>query len=78
LLVLTFMRFGLLSLFAALVVNYWMLSFPLTTNLSAWYAGTSLFGMIVVTVLAGYAFYISLGGQKVFTRNPLEDSELVI
>jgi len=29
--------------------------------------------MIVVSALAGYVFYTSLGGQKVFTRNPLED-----
>ncbi len=71
LIVLTFMRFGLLALFAALVVNDWLLSLPLTTNFSTWYAGTSLFGMIVVIVLAVYVFYISLGGQKVFTRNPL-------
>jgi hypothetical protein len=41
--------------------------------LPAWYAGTSLFGTLVVIVLAGYAFYISLGGQKLSIRNPLDD-----
>ena len=73
LLVVTFMRFGLLALFAAFVINDCLLSLPLTINFSVWYAGTSLFGLIVVTALAGYVFYISLGGQKVFTKNPLED-----
>ena len=64
---------GLESEFAALVVNDRLLSLPLTTNFSTWYARTSLFGMIVVIVLAVYVFYISLSGQKVFTRNPLEE-----
>jgi len=73
LVVLTFIRFGLLALSASLLFYFWLNSLPFTTNLSAWYAGTSLFVVFIVTALAGYAFYTSLGGQKVFEGKLLED-----
>jgi hypothetical protein len=72
LVVLTFIRFGLLALSASLLFYFWLNSLPFTTNLSAWYAGTSLFVVFIVTALAGYAFYTSLGGQKVFEGKLLE------
>ena len=71
--VLTFIRFGLLVLSASLLFYFWLNSLPFTTNLSAWYAGTSLFVVFIVTALASYAFYTSLGGQKVFEGKLLED-----
>jgi hypothetical protein len=73
LVVLAFIRFGLLTLAASCFIFFWLESLPFTTNLSAWYAGTSLFVMFVVTALAGSAFYTSLGGQKVFEGKLLED-----
>ncbi|MEK6409642.1 MAG: protein kinase [Acidobacteriota bacterium] len=72
LIVLAFIRFGLLTLFASLLIVFWLNSLAFTTNLSAWYAGNSLFVMFLVTALAGYAFYTSLGGQKLFKGNLLE------
>ena len=71
--VLAFTRFGLLTLSTSTLIFFWLNSLPFTTNLSAWYAGISLFVMFIVTALAGYAFYTSLGGQKVFKGKLLED-----
>ena len=73
LLVLAFIRFGLLAMAASILIFFWLNDLPFTTNFSAWYAGISLFEMFMVTALAVYAFYTSLGGQKVFKGNLLED-----
>lgn len=73
LLVLAFLRFGLLTLAASLLIFFWLNSLPFTTNLAAWYAGPTIFAMFLVMALAGSAFYTSLGGQKVFAGKLLED-----
>jgi hypothetical protein len=73
LLVLAFTRFGLLAMAASTLVFFWLNDLPFTTNFSAWYAGISLFEMFLVTAFAVYAFYTSLGGQRVFKGNLLED-----
>ncbi len=73
LVVLAFIRFGQLALAASFSIFFSLNSLPFTTNLSAWYAGTLLFVMFLVTALAGYAFYTSLGGQRVFKGKLLEE-----
>jgi serine/threonine-protein kinase len=73
LIVFVFIRFGLLAFASTILIFFWLNDLPFTTNLSAWYAGTSLFEMFMVTALAALAFYTSLGGQKVFKGNLLED-----
>jgi hypothetical protein len=73
LLVLAFTRFGLLNLFVSILIFFWLNGLPFTTNLSAWYAFASLSVMVLILALAGFAFYTSLGGQKVFKGNLLED-----
>jgi serine/threonine-protein kinase len=67
-----FLRFGLL---AWVVANYFghMLDFPLTTDSSAWYAGTSLFVLLVLAALAVYGFRIALAGRPVFSGAVLDD-----
>jgi serine/threonine-protein kinase len=50
-----------------------LMCYPLTFNFSAWYASGGLFAMAVLLALAIYAFYTSLGGQKVFTGKLLEE-----
>ena len=47
--------------------------FPLTTQWSAWYAGISLTGILLMAALAFYGFYTSLGGQPVFGGAVLEE-----
>ena len=66
------MRFGLVSLLTLYWANDLLGSLPLTTDLSAWYAGSSIFGMATVLALAGFAFYTSLGGQAGFQWKLLE------
>jgi len=73
LLVVAFMRFGLLTVAVSLLLFFWLRNLPFTTNLSAWYASAQILAMFIVTALAALAFYTSLGGQKVFKGNLLED-----
>ena len=65
-------RFGLLALVATWVfVGF--LSFPLTTQGSAWYAGISLTGILLMAAMAFYGFYTSLGGRPVFGGAVLDE-----
>jgi hypothetical protein len=66
------LRFGLLALVFA---NYFghMLQFPLTTDSSAWYAGTSLFVLLFLAALAVYGFRIALAGRPMFSGAGLDD-----
>ena len=66
-------RLGLMWLVAAFFFNGLQSNFPLTTQGSAWYAGTGLAGILLMAALAFYGFYTSLGGQKVFEGKLLED-----
>ena len=67
-----FLRFGLL---AWVFANYFghFLEFPLTTDSSAWYAGTSLFLLLVLAALAIYGFRVALAGRPLFSGMRLED-----
>ena len=67
-----FLRFGLL---AWVFANYFshFLQFPLTTDSSAWYAGTSLFLLLALAALAVYGFRIALAGRPMFSGMRLED-----
>ena len=46
---------------------------PLTTDLSSWYAGRTIIGLLFLVVLAGYGFWISLAGRPLFARDFLPD-----
>ncbi len=70
--ILVFLRFGLLALVFANFFNHF-LQFPLTTDSSAWYAGTSLFLLIVLAALAVYGFRIATAGQPLFSGARLDD-----
>jgi len=67
-------RLGLLALLAAFVFQFCLLeNFPLTTQGSAWYAGISLAGILLMAAVTLFAFYISLGGRPVFGSGVFED-----
>jgi len=66
-------RFGLLALVANFVVFNIVQNFPLTTQWSAWYAGISLAGILLIAAMAIYGFYTSLGGRPVFEGAVLEE-----
>jgi serine/threonine-protein kinase len=67
-----FVRFGLL---AWVIANYFShcLQFPLTTDPSAWYFGTSLLVLAVLAAIAVYSFRIALAGRPMFSGIPLDD-----
>jgi hypothetical protein len=66
-------RFGLLAVVVSLEVSTILQWFPITTDLSAWYSGIGLTGMLLLLGLTAYAFYTSLGGQPLFGRVSLEN-----
>jgi serine/threonine-protein kinase len=59
-------RYGLLALAFALFVNHLWVFFPITSDFTAWYATDFIISLVICIALAGYGFYISLGGQPVF------------
>jgi hypothetical protein len=66
-------RFGLLALMSAWV--FWVLPhfFPMTTELTAWYAGDFILDLILLVGIAVYGFYIALAGQPLFRGQWLEE-----
>jgi len=66
LIILAATRFGLLTLTAALFFNSLFGNYPTTTDFSIWYAPSTFFAFIIAGALVAFAFYTSLGGQKVF------------
>jgi serine/threonine-protein kinase len=66
-------RYGLVALAASLFAASALTFFPVTLNFSAWYAGIGMAPLVALLALAVFAFYTSLGGQKVFRGSLLED-----
>ena len=73
LLVFLLIRFGLLAWLAQGIFVGLFQSFPLTTQGSAWYAGISLAGILLMAAIVFYGFYTSLGGQPAFGSAVLEE-----
>jgi hypothetical protein len=66
-------RLGLLYLMVAFAFVGLLSNCPLTTQGSAWYAGISLAGILLMAAIVFYAFYTSLGGRPVFGGAVLEE-----
>jgi hypothetical protein len=66
-------RFGVIAFAAALVFGAMLLGLPITTDVSAWYFGTGLTGLLAVLALALYAFHTALGGRPMFGHATLDD-----
>ena len=66
-------RLGLLWLVVTVVFGSLLSDFPLTTQSSAWYAGISLTGILLMAAMALYGFYTSLGGRPVFGGAVLDE-----
>jgi len=71
--ILVTMRFGLLTITTAFFATGLLTYFPLTLKFSAWYVGIGLMAPLTILALAVWAFYTSLGGQKLFQGSLLED-----
>ena len=60
-------RLGLLAFVVQGVFQFSLLSgIPLTTQVSAWYAGMSVAGILLMAAIVFYGFHTSLGGRPVF------------
>jgi hypothetical protein len=66
-------RLGLLWLMVSFVFVGLLSEFPLTAQMSSWYAGLSLAGVVLMAAITLYAFYTSLGGRPVFRAAVLEE-----
>jgi hypothetical protein len=61
-------RFGLVALAAGIFVADLLGNLPATANFSAWYASGPILSLVVVTVLAFWAFHTSLAGRPIFSQ----------
>jgi serine/threonine-protein kinase len=57
-------RYGLLALCSALFFAHLWVFYPMTTELTAWYATDYVIGAAIALALAVYGFYVSLAGQS--------------
>ncbi|HSS20619.1 MAG TPA: serine/threonine-protein kinase [Pyrinomonadaceae bacterium] len=73
LVVLVLYRYGLLTAVSAFFTAHLWVFFPMTTELTAWYATDFVIALVICLGLAIYAFYISLAGQSLFVGKLLED-----
>ncbi len=65
-------RFGLLTLVVATLVQNAVDHVTITLEPSSWYAGGMLLVLAIVSAIAVYAFWISLGGKPLFADEALE------
>jgi hypothetical protein len=65
-LVLVVFRFGLVPLVVGAFTVDMLANVPLTTDFSLWYTSSALLALLSVVVLAGWGFYHSLGGERVW------------
>jgi len=66
-------RFGLLALVVGLVVQNILVTFPMTTHLSRWYASGAIAGMLAIVAIALFALHSALAGQQLFSAKVLDD-----
>jgi len=66
-------RFGLLALVVGLVVQNMLVTFPMTTHLSRWYASGAIAGMLAIVAFAFFAVHSALAGQPLFAAKILDD-----
>ena len=66
-------RFGLLALVVGLVVQNMLVTFPMTTHLSRWYASGAIAGITAIIAIALFALHSALAGQPLFSAKVLDD-----
>ncbi|MCM3902685.1 MAG: serine/threonine protein kinase [Pyrinomonadaceae bacterium] len=66
-------RYGLLTAISAIFVSHVFIFYPMTTDLTAWYATDFTIALVICLALATYGFYTSLGGQKLLSGKLLGD-----
>jgi serine/threonine-protein kinase len=66
-------RYGLLVTISAIYFLHLNIFFPITSELTAWYAGDIVLALALALALAVYGFRVSLGGHALFRGGLLED-----
>jgi protein kinase-like protein len=66
-------RYGLLALVSAMFFFHLWVFFPMTTELTAWYAFDFIIALGICGALVIYGFYTSLAGQPLFSGKLLEE-----
>ena len=66
-------RFGVLAAIVSYVMVQVVNPVVLTTNFSAWYAGSTLFALTIVLALTAYAFHTAVAGRPLFTGGFLDE-----
>jgi len=66
LLLMVLLRFGLVALMSMFLFEYMLTVYTITTDLSAWYAGSTLWAVTICAALTGAAFLTALGGRPAF------------
>ncbi len=74
-LVFTGARFGVLALVSGFTFYHIVVFYPVTTELSAWYAADFILCAIALAGLAIYGFYTSFAGQPIFEGKLLADAD---
>ena len=65
-------RFGVLAMIASFFTTTMLIQFPVTTDFSTWYAGSTIFGFAVVLALTAFAFHTAVAGRPLFKAGFLE------
>ncbi len=65
-------RWGVLPMSVGILVGALPRDFPLTSDVSAWYASTTIFALAAVLALAAWSFRIALGGRKLWREGFLD------
>jgi serine/threonine-protein kinase len=68
---LVLLRFGLLALMIADAAHTVLLAFPRTLDFSLWYAGIGVFPLVLVALMAVYAFRVALAGRPLIREDLL-------
>jgi hypothetical protein len=65
-------RFGLLAIISSLIFN-WLMSIAITFDTSRFYFSNTIIVAVIGLAIALYAFYISIGDQKIFEGKILKE-----
>jgi hypothetical protein len=68
-------RYGLLALISTIFFVHLTIFYPVTSDLSAWYAADFVLALFICLALVGFAFYTSLAGQPLFRSSLFADNE---
>jgi serine/threonine-protein kinase len=66
-------RYGLLASVAAFFFTLLAIYYPITTELTAWYATDFMIALVICVSIVVYGFYISLAGQPLFSGRLLQE-----